>query len=134
MKLLIRYLLILPFSGILAQSIPLFETDLRMRVVEDDLLYVVVQIENNSGRTITELEGYLTEVDPSLNIMSEKKVVHLHPYEAPFGPNQTIIRGLTYTFDRTLDYRYRYHISKVRVTNDSRVFMYSPNDGLVRVD
>lgn len=134
MKLLIRFLLLLPVTGLLAQTVPLFETDLRMRVVEDDMLYIVVQIDNNSGRTITELEGFLTEVDPSLHVVSERKIVHLHPYEAPFGPGQTIIRGLTYLFDRTQDYRYRYHISKVRFTNDSRVYMYSPTAGLVRVE
>ncbi|MFQ6674546.1 MAG: hypothetical protein ACE5GH_07165, partial [Fidelibacterota bacterium] len=43
-----------------AQPGPLFETDVRVRVVNDDILYVVVQIDNRSGRTVTELEGFLT--------------------------------------------------------------------------
>ncbi|MFQ6607261.1 MAG: hypothetical protein ACE5EE_01850 [Fidelibacterota bacterium] len=134
MKRLIQFLFLLPLAGLFAQTVPLFDIDLRIRVVEDNLLYVVVQIDNRSGRTVSEIEGFITEVDPSLHIVSEKKVTHLHSYEAPFGPGQTIIRGLTYPYEKTQDYRYRYHISKIRFTKDSNIYMYSPVIGLVRIE
>lgn len=116
------------------QSLPLFETDVRIRVVNDDLLYVVMQIDNNSGRTVTELEGFLTELDPSSNIVSEREIVHLHSYEPSLGNGQTAIRGVTYPFLKAMDYRYRYHISHVKFKNDPRIFAYSPAAGLIRIE
>ncbi|MEE9167627.1 MAG: hypothetical protein V3U24_09265 [Candidatus Neomarinimicrobiota bacterium] len=116
------------------QSPSLFETDVRLRVVNDDLLYVVVQINNNSGRTVAELEGFLTELDPSSRIVSERELVHLHTYEPPLGNGQTVVRGVTYPFVRTKGYRYRYHVSRLKFKNDSRIFIYSPTTGLIRIE
>lgn len=108
--------------------------DVRVRVVDNDLLYVVVQIDNNSGRTVTELAGFLTEADASLQIVSERDIVHLHTYEPPLTDGQTVVRGFTYPFDRSKDHRYRYHISRLRFRNDARVFAYTPAAGLIRIE
>ncbi|MDP6457637.1 MAG: hypothetical protein QF613_00520 [Candidatus Marinimicrobia bacterium] len=117
-----------------AQDRPLFNVDVRIRIVQDDLLYVVVQIDNNSGRTVTQLHGFLTESDPSANIVSEEKIVHLHKYEPMMTDGQTAVRGVTYPFNRAKDHRYRYHISYVKFRNDPRVFAYSPVEGLIRIE
>jgi len=116
------------------QPLPIFKSDVRIRVVDNDLLYVVVQIDNNSGRTVTELKGFLTEIDRSLNIVSERVIVHLHTYESPLRDGQTVVRGFTYPFDKIKDYRYRYHISHIKFRNDPRIFAYSPVVGLIRIE
>lgn len=115
------------------QSLPLVETDVRVRVVNNDLIYVVVQINNNSGRTITELEGFLTETNPSSNIVSEREIVHLHAYESPLRDSETVVRGFTYPFDKAKDLRYRYHVSHLKFRNDPRIFTYTPCAGLIRI-
>lgn len=132
----LRYLFFLVlFSFLRSQDFTtLFEVDVRMRVVNYDLLYVVVQIDNNSGRTVTEIEGYITEVDQKNNIVSELRIVHLHNYEPPLGNGHTVVRGVTYSFDRSQDYRYRYHTCHLKFKGDDRIFIYSPAGELLRID
>jgi len=112
----------------------MFETDVRVRVVNNDLLYVVVQINNNSGRIVTELEGFLTEIGSSSNIVSEREIVHLHTYESPLRDGDTVVRGFTYSFDKAKDLHFRYHISHIKFRNDPRIFVYNPAVGLIRIE
>ncbi len=126
--------LILLVAGITTgQSAPLFEIDVRLRVVNDDMLYVVVQVDNRSGRRVTELAGYITESTPEERIVSEQRIVHVHPYDPVLTDGQTTIRGYTYPFEKSMDHRFRYHISRVTFRNDNRIFTWSPSDGLIRV-
>tara|TARA_Y100000590_G_scaffold428988_1_gene541020 strand:- start:1089 stop:1460 length:372 start_codon:yes stop_codon:yes gene_type:complete len=117
-----------------AQPAPLFEIDVRLRVVNSDMLYVVVQVDNRSGRKVTELAGYITESKPKERIVSEQRIVHVHPYDPVLTDGQTTIRGYTYPFEVSMDHRFRYHISRVTFRNDNRVFAWSPSDGLIRVE
>jgi hypothetical protein len=117
-----------------AQPTPIFEIDVRLRVVNDDMLYVVVQVDNRSGRRVTELAGYITESTPEEMIVSEQRIVHVHPYDPVLTDGQTAIRGYTYPFEKSMDHRFRYHISRVTFRNDDRVFAWSPSDGLIRVE
>ena len=113
------------FVGTLSsQEAPLFDVDVRIRVVNDEMLYVVVQVDNRSGRRVTELAGYITEATSDDQIVSENRIVH----------DQTTIRGYTYPFEKSMDHRFRYHISRVTFRNDARVFAWSPTDGLIRVE
>ena len=72
-------LLFLLNLGISSEPQPLFEIDVRLRVVNDDLLYVVVQVDNFSGRGVTELAGFITESNSDDIIVSQEKIVHIHP-------------------------------------------------------
>ena len=117
-----------------AQSAPLFEIDVRLRVVNNDMLYVVVQVDNRSGRRVTELAGYITETTSEERIVSEQRIVHVHPYDPVLTNGQTTIRGYTYTFEKSMDHRFRYHISRVTFRKDNRVFAWSSSDGLIRVE
>lgn len=126
--------LLLLACRLVAQPTPLFEVDVRLRVVNDDMLYVVVQIDNRSGRKITELAGYITESTPTEIIVSEEKIVHIHPYDPVLTDGEIAIRGYTYPFKKSMDHRFRYHISRVTFRNDARVFAWSPSDGLIRVE
>ncbi|MFQ6675799.1 MAG: hypothetical protein ACE5LH_05585 [Fidelibacterota bacterium] len=121
-------------SQVAAQSRPLFETDVRVRVVNDTLVYVVVQIDNVSGRTVTELEGFLTESDSRSETVSEKKMVHIHKYDAPLRDGFTVVRGVTYPFNPSQSRRYRYHFSHIKFRNDPRIFVYHPDAGLIRIE
>ena len=134
MKRTIILLVVIFISGSFTQQPQnLFNIDLRIRVVDDDLLYIVVQIDNNSGRTVTELEGFITELDPFNRVISEHKIIHLHNYEPMLKNDQTVMRGVTYHYDRTNDYRYRYHINHIKFYHDHRIFLYSKLDGLLRI-
>ncbi|MFQ6674668.1 MAG: hypothetical protein ACE5GH_07820, partial [Fidelibacterota bacterium] len=77
---------------------------------------------------------FLTERDPSSTIISQQKIVHLHSYEPPLTSGQSVVRGLTYPFDKSKDYRYGYHFSHIKFRNDSRVFVYDLSTGLVRIE
>lgn len=116
-----------------AQTRPLFHTDVRVRVVNDTLVYVVIQIENSSGRTVTELEGFLTELDSRSDIVSEEKIVHVHDYDPSMRDGNSVVRGTTYPFDASQARRYKYHFSHIKFRNDPRVFLYDPASGLIRI-
>ena len=126
-------LFLLASGSVVAQPASLFDIDVRLRVVNDDMLYVVVQVDNRSGRMVTELAGYITESTPQERIVSEERIVHIHPYDPLLTDDQTAIRGFTYPFEKSMDHRFRYHISRVTFRNDDRVFAWSPSDGLIRV-
>ena len=121
-------------STLFSQEAPLFDVDVRIRVVNDEMLYVVVQVDNRSGRRVTELAGYITEATSDDQIVSENRIVHVHPYDPVLTNDQTTIRGYTYPFEKSMDHRFRYHISRVTFRNDARVFAWSPTDGLIRVE
>ena len=131
-----RYLLLLFLVnlGISSQPQLLFEIDVRLRVVNDDLLYVVIQVDNFSGRGVTELTGFITESNSDNTIVSQEKIVHIHPYDPILTDGQMSIRGYTYPFKESMDHGFRYHISRVTFRNDNRVFAWSPFDGLIRIE
>jgi len=134
MKNLPTYLIL--FIGIIfSQQIShLFSTDVRIRVVDKNLLYVVVQIDNDSGRPVRELEGYVTEIDLYSNIITEQKLFHHHEYEPPLASGQTTVRGITYPVDSSKRNTFEYHISRIKFENDSRTYLFTPSEGLLRID
>ena len=131
-----RYLLLLFLVnlGISSQPQLLFEIDVRLRVVNDDLLYVVVQVDNFSGRGVTELTGFITESNSDNTIDIHEKIFQIHPYDPILTDGQMSIRGYTYPFKKSMDHGFRYHISRVTFRNDNRVFAWSPFDGLIRIE
>ena len=98
--------ILLPFFlnlAISSDSKSLFDIDVRLRVVNDDILYVVVQVDNFSGRGVTELEGFITESNSDDFIVSQKKIVHIHPYDPILTNGQMSIRGYNYKFNKSMD-------------------------------
>tara|TARA_B100000029_G_scaffold287389_1_gene281111 strand:- start:4853 stop:5254 length:402 start_codon:yes stop_codon:yes gene_type:complete len=132
----VKIYILLPFFlnlAISSDSKSLFDIDVRLRVVNDDMLYVVVQVDNFSGRGITELEGFITESNSDDFIVSQKKIVHIHPYDPILTNGQMSIRGYNYKFNKSMDHNFRYHISRLTFRNDNRVFAWSPFGGLIRI-
>lgn len=129
-------LLALPIQLILASdpANTLFSVDIRTRVVGDTTLYVVVQVDNRSGASVTELEGFLTALDDRGSISSERKVVHIHTYDSPMRNGHTAIRGTTYALNPKRNAEFRYHISRVRFNNDARVYSWTAAQGLLRIE
>lgn len=119
---------------IFPQQNPLFEIDTRIRIVNDETLYVVIQIDNKSGRRVSQLKGFLTELNNKGNIISEKKITHVNNKGPILTSNQSSIRALTFPFKKNLDHRFRYNISKIVFQNDSREFIWTKNDGLIRIN
>lgn len=112
----------------------LFSIDVRTRFIPEEKLYVVVQVDNHTGRSITGLEGFLTEVNPQNKIISENPVTLIHMYDPIFRDGQSTSRAFTYAFSPDFGYKYYFHISHITFKADSRVFLYSPSDGLMRIE
>ena len=112
----------------------LFNIDTRIRVVNEKTLYVVVQIDNKTGRRISQLKGFLTELNNKGDIITEQKIIHVNNRDPLLDFNQSSIRALIFPFKKELDHRFRYNISKIVFQNDSREFIWTKNDGLIRIN
>ena len=112
----------------------LFHIETRLRVVNEKTLYVIVQIDNKSGRRISQLSGFLTESDINGKIISEKKIVHINSKDPILINNQTSSRGLTFPFNKKLDHKFKYNINKIVFQNDFREFIWTKKEGLIRIN
>jgi len=119
---------------IFSDNNPLFYIETRLRVINEKALYVIVQIDNKSGRRISQLSGFLTQSTFNGNIISEKKIVHINSKDPILIDNQTSIRGLTFPFNKNLDHRFKYNINKIVFQNDYREFIWTEKEGLIRIN
>jgi len=119
---------------IFSNNNPLFEIETRLRIVNEKTLYVIVQIDNKSGRRISQLSGFLTQSTYNGNIISEKKIIHINSKGPILIEDQTSIRGLTFPFDKNLDHRFKYNINKIVFQNDYREFIWTEKEGLIRIN
>ena len=64
------------------------DIDLRQRVVNDNQIRIVVQIDNNSKRDITELDGFILRINPKGIVISEKRITFLESLDGILKSNQ----------------------------------------------
>ncbi|RMF07713.1 MAG: hypothetical protein D6762_07035 [Candidatus Neomarinimicrobiota bacterium] len=131
----IRPLLLLLLAGPLAGQTPrnLFPVDIRPRVVDDDTLYVVVEVRNESGKTVTSLEGFLYATSLTGQALPERRLLFI-------GPGETLLNRLSTTQTLFLPYRprdpwtYTLTLCRVQFLGDPRVYAYHPRIGLFRLE
>ncbi len=115
-------------------SLPPLTIDVRPRLFRDDRLNVVVQIDNHTDRNILEMEGFITESDQEGKMVSEKRLILVRSYDPALKPEMTVSGSLSYPFKRTEPKNYTFHISRIRFSEDYRIYAYHPAIGFIRID
>lgn len=125
--------MLLGIGALSAQNID-FAVETRIRLVNDNQLQVLVQVDNDSELPVTHLEGFLTGRDGKTKIVLEQRLVMLKSYEPHLVPGNSITRDVVFDNPREKSYSYHFHISKVQFLGDHRVYFYHPECGLTRID
>ena len=112
----------------------LLQIDLRERLVNDNQIRIVVQIDNNSKREISKLDGFLLQINNKGNIISEKRITFLELADGVLKPKQSVSKFIVFPLNKTRPDRYEFYVGKVRFRNDYRVYTYHPAIGFYRVD
>ena len=112
----------------------LLEIDLRERLVNDNQIRIVVQIDNNSKREISKLDGLLLQINNKGNVISEKRITFLELADGVLKPKKSVSKFIVFPLNQTRPDRYEFYVGKVRFRNDYRVYTYHPAIGFYRVD
>ena len=112
----------------------LLQIDLRERLVNDNQIRIVVQIDNNSKREISKLDGFLLQINNKGNVISEKRITFLELADGVLKPKQSVSKFIVFPLNQTRPDRYEFYVGKVRFRNDYRVYTYHPAIGFYRVD
>ena len=112
----------------------LFTIDTRPRLLDGNIVQVNIQIDNNSGIAVKQLEGFLNVYDQSRQIIDEQRVIILSDIEPALNDGHSITKSLNFPFDPVTARDYAFHISKIKFIGDYRIYTYHPPNKLVRID
>ena len=112
----------------------LLQIDLRKRLVNDNQIRIVVQIDNNSKREISKLDGFLLQINNKGSVISEKRLTFLELADGVLKPKKSVSKFIVFPLNQTRPDRYEFYVGKVRFRNDYRVYTYHPAIGFYRVD
>ena len=112
----------------------LLAVDIRQRIMNDKQIRIVIQINNNSQRNISELDGFLLHINSKGDILSEKRITFLEYADGTLQPKQSVSKDKVFPLNRQKPDRFEFYIAKVRFPNDYRVYTYHPAIGFYRVD
>jgi hypothetical protein len=112
----------------------LLAVDIRQRIMNDKQIRIVIQINNNSQRNISELDGFLLRINSKGDILSEKRITFLEPADGALQAKQSISKDKVFPLNLRQPDRFEFYIAKVRFPNDYRVYTYHPAIGFYRVD
>lgn len=113
---------------------PAFSIEVRPRVMDKNRLYVVVQIENQTGRRITDLEGFLSEMGPFGNQISQRRLNMIRRMDPILQPGYSVSRGLHVPNSGKEDRTFVFEISKLKFFGDYRIYTYHHAAGFIRID
>jgi len=102
--------------------------------MNDKQIRIVIQINNNSQRNISELDGFLLRINSKGDILSEKRITFLEPVDGVLQPKNSVSKDKVFPLNRRQPDRFEFYIAKVRFPNDYRVYTYHPSIGFYRVD
>ena len=112
----------------------LLVVDIRQRIMNDKQIRIVIQINNNSQRNISELDGFLLHINSKGDILSEKRITFLELADGTLQPKQSVSKDKVFPLNYRQPDRFELYIAKVRFPNDYRVYTYHPAIGFYRVD
>ena len=112
----------------------LLEIDIRERLVNNNQIRIVVQIDNNSKRNIIEMDGFLLRIDYKGKLISEKRITFLELSDGILEPKQSVSKYKIYPLNNLHPDHYEFYVGKVRLQNDYRIYTYHPAIGFYRVD
>ncbi len=107
--------------------------DVRPRVIDEKSVSIIVQIDNESKRTINHLEGFLVFLLDNGETLIEKRMIIIGPNDPALPHNRTVSRNIILDLVKPFPI-YKFHISKIAFSGDYRVYTYHPDIGFYRVD
>ncbi len=116
------------------ESDPAFSIEVRPRVMDKNRVYVVVQLENRSGKRITHLEGFISKMNAQGRRAAQRRIQMILRSDPDLAPNQTVSRGLHYPLKGNEITEYVFEISKLKFFGDQRIYTYHPAAGFIRID
>ena len=130
-----KFLILMMISILVGQGhLNLFTIDTRPRLLDGNIVQVNIQIDNNSGIAVKQLEGFLNVYDQSRKIIDEQRVIILSDIEPALNDGSSITKSLNFPFDPVTARDYTFHISKIKFIGDYRIYTYHPPNKLVRID
>ena len=130
-----KFLILTMISILIGQGhFNLFTIDTRPRLLDGNIVQVNIQIDNNSGIAVKQLEGFLNVYDQSRKIIDEQRVIILSDIEPALNDRSSITKSLNFPFDPVAARDYTFHISKIKFIGDYRIYTYHPPNKLVRID
>ena len=112
----------------------LLEIDIRERLVNNNQIRIVIQIDNNSKRNIIEMDGFLLRIDHKGKLISEKRITFLELSDGILEPKKSVSKYKIYPLNKLHPDHYEFYVGKVRLQNDYRIYTYHPAIGFYRVD
>ena len=113
---------------------PPFSIEVRPRVMDKNRMYIVVQIENNTGKRITHLEGFISKLSASGKRTAQRRLSMIRRADPDFAPGHSLSRGLHYPYSGTKIEHYIFEISKLKFFGDRKIYTYHPAAGFIRID
>lgn len=113
---------------------PAFSIEVRPRITDKNRIYVVVQIENHTGRRITHLEGFVSEMDPYGKRISQRRLNMIRRMDPILEPKYSLSQGLHIPNSGKQDRTFVFEIAKLKFFGDYRVYTYHPAAGFIRID
>jgi len=101
--------------------------------MNDQIISVVVQINNDSEKTINHLEGFINVKDGIGRVLKEERVILIGPSDSPLKDHSTVSRSVKFPIISPVP-DYEFHVSKITFTGDYRIYTYHPDIGFYRID
>jgi len=109
------------------------KVDVRPRLMDENTIIVVVQIDNQSGRTINHLEGFLIFSADTGRTIIEKRMIIIGPNDPAVHNNRTVSKYIKLDLVKPFP-DYKFNISKIAFTGDYRIYTYHQEIGFYRID
>ncbi|NOZ74695.1 MAG: hypothetical protein GXO90_04870 [FCB group bacterium] len=101
--------------------------------MDNQKLMVIVDVQNETGKIIVRLEGFLYAKTLSGKIEPERHLEFIAPYESlnsGSSRNETAL----FSFDPLDPWDFRFQISRLEFRDDPRVYTYHPKVGFIRIE
>ena len=134
MRKIIIFIITLTAITLCEEEIP-FKIDLQTRIVNDSITLVNIQITNLIDKPLDYIEGFVREINSDKELINEKRMVLLYGYEPPLQTGFSTTRSISFPMvDSKNPYVYDFYISKMKFIGESRVFIWHPKTGFLRID
>lgn len=111
-----------------------FTIDVRPRIVDNAKILVNVEIVNHIGQPVDYVEGFISEFSNNNDLLSEKRMVLVYNYEPALQTGFSTTKTTKYDLNNSKPTKFEFHISKVKLSGDNRVFAWHPKSGFIRID
>ncbi len=107
--------------------------DVRPRIIDQETINIVVQIDNHSKRSINHLEGFVSVISDDGKQLVEKRLVVIGPNDPALHHKRTVSRNIKLMLTDPFP-SYNFNVSKVTFSGDYKVYTYHPEIGFYRID